>query len=134
MQLNEILDGFGLINYSVTPFGNGLINTTLLVETAAEKFILQKINKNIFKSPEDIAFNTRLINNHLLQHHPEYLFTTPLQNKKGSDLVKTNEGFFRLFSFVKNLGERGSQKCALISMSHCFAYCKKLGVYLSGCE
>ena len=102
MQPNEILDGFGLINYSVTPFGNGLINTTLLVETPAEKFILQKINKNIFKSPEDIAFNTRLINNHLLQHHPEYLFTTPLQNKKGSDLVKTNEGFFRLFSFVKN--------------------------------
>jgi Ser/Thr protein kinase RdoA (MazF antagonist) len=99
---NEILDGFGLINYSVTPFGNGLINTTWLVETPAEKFILQKINKNIFKSPEDIAFNIRLINDHLLQHHPGYLFTTPLKNKEKNDLEKTDEGYFRLFSFVKN--------------------------------
>ena len=102
MQLNEILDGFEVSNYSITPFGNGLINNTWLVETTAEKFILQKINKNIFKSPEDIAFNIRLVSDYLLHHCPGYLFTTPLQNKEGSDLVKTNEGYFRLFSFVNN--------------------------------
>ena len=102
MQLNEILDGFEVSNYSITPFGNGLINTTWLVETPAEKFILQKINKNIFKSPEDIAFNIRLVSDYLLHHCPGYLFTTPLKNKENSDLVKTDEGYFRLFSFVKN--------------------------------
>ena len=102
MQLNEILDGFEVSNYSITPFGNGLINTTWLVETPAEKFILQKINKNIFKSPEDIAFNIRLVSDYLLHHCPGYLFTTPLKNKENNDLVKTDEGYFRLFSFVKN--------------------------------
>ena len=102
MQLNKILDGFGLSNYSVTPFGNGLINTTWLVQIPAEKFILQKVNKNIFKSPEDIAFTIRLVSDYLLHHCPGYLFTTPLQNKEGNDFVKTNEGYFRLFSFINN--------------------------------
>ncbi|MEO5781783.1 MAG: aminoglycoside phosphotransferase family protein, partial [Ginsengibacter sp.] len=102
MPLNEILDGFGLSNYAITPFGNGLINNTWLVQTNAERFILQQINKNIFNSPPDIAFNIRLVSDYLLHHHPGYLFTIPLKNKEKNDLVKTDEEYFRLFSFVKH--------------------------------
>ncbi|MEJ7671260.1 MAG: hypothetical protein WKF59_00680 [Chitinophagaceae bacterium] len=63
MDLNNILHKFGLENYFVKPFGNGLINNTWIVENSkgGKEFILQKINQNIFKSPQDIAFNIRLI-------------------------------------------------------------------------
>lgn len=92
--------GFSESNCSLRTFGNGLINSTWLVESAGEKYVLQKINQHIFTSPGDIAFNIRMLADHLKKHHPGYLFTRPVQTLKGDDLVKTGEGYFRLFSFV----------------------------------
>jgi Ser/Thr protein kinase RdoA (MazF antagonist) len=102
MKLKKILDEFGISNFTASPFGNGLINDTWLVDTAHEKFILQKINKNVFKSPEDIAYNIQLINDHLIQYHPEYLFTALVKTIKGETLVKIDQGYFRIFPFIKN--------------------------------
>jgi Ser/Thr protein kinase RdoA (MazF antagonist) len=104
MPLTEIVNKFGIADYVTQPFGSGLINNTWLVETehSAEKFILQRINTNIFKSPEDIAFNIRLISDHLQQYHPEYLFIRPVQTTEGEDLLKIPEGSFRMFPYVTN--------------------------------
>ena len=113
MQLDGVLKKFGIENYSALSFGNGLINNTWIVEKKSyeKKFILQRINQNVFKSPEDIAFNIRLIANYLQRcqatfsgQAPEkkYLFTTPLQTKDGNDIVKIDDGYFRMFPFIKN--------------------------------
>jgi len=103
MDLNNILQKFGLENYSIRSFGNGLINNTWIVEngTHEKEFILQKINQNVFKTPQDIAFNIRLISDHLQRHHPTYLFTSPIQSNDGKDLIQSNEEYFRLFPFIK---------------------------------
>ena len=103
MDLNNILQKFGLENYSIRSFGNGLINTTWIVENGSheKEFILQKINQNVFKTPQDIAFNIRLISDHLQHQHPTYLFTSPIQSNDGKDLIQSNEEYFRLFPFIK---------------------------------
>ena len=103
MDLNNILQKFGLENYSIRSFGNGLINNTWIVENGSheKEFILQKINQNVFKTPQDIAFNIRLISDHLQHQHPTYLFTSPIQSNDGKDLIQSNEECFRLFPFIK---------------------------------
>ena len=101
---DEVLKKFGFNDTAIIkPFGTGLINNTWVINEVGtgEKFILQRINQNIFKSPEDIAFNIHLITEYLKAHHPEYLFPAPVQGIDGRDLVKTAEGYFRIFPFIK---------------------------------
>ena len=104
MQLNDVLRKFGLEDHFAKPFGNGLINNTWIVENSKgrKEFILQRVNQHVFKHPGDIAFNIRLMSDHLKQYHPGYLFTVPCQTKHGYDLVKNDAGYFRLFHYIKN--------------------------------
>ena len=80
--------------------GNGLINTTWLLETGGSKFVVQQVNQLVFKSPADIAFNIRLIADHLEKYHPGYQFAAPVKTLDGSDMVKTASGYFRVFPFI----------------------------------
>ncbi|HMI77794.1 MAG TPA: aminoglycoside phosphotransferase family protein [Ferruginibacter sp.] len=102
--MGNILSQYGLDenDCKILPLGNGLINTTWLIETAKEQYVLQKINDTIFRNPEDIAFNIKLISDHLKQYHPEYYFITPVKTVEGNDLVKNAEGYFRMFLFVRD--------------------------------
>ncbi len=42
---------------SAEPFGNGLINSTVLVTTSVRRYILQAINTNIFTAPDKLTEN-----------------------------------------------------------------------------
>ncbi|MGB4845917.1 MAG: aminoglycoside phosphotransferase family protein [Ferruginibacter sp.] len=101
--MQNVLQQYGLSesNCSIRELGNGLINSTWLVDAGNKKFVLQKINQQIFKNPEDIAFNIRLLADHLKQYHPDYLFTSTEKTLNSNDLVKTDEGYFRLFRFIE---------------------------------
>ncbi|MEP7255518.1 MAG: phosphotransferase [Ferruginibacter sp.] len=102
--MRNILLQFGFYEKDciVTSFGSGLINSTWQVESKNEKYILQRINNNIFKKPEDIAFNIGMIGDYLKNHFPAYLFVTPLKTIDGNVLVETEEGYFRMFPFVED--------------------------------
>jgi Ser/Thr protein kinase RdoA (MazF antagonist) len=104
--MKEILFQFGLSaeNFQVIPFGNGLINTTWKIahKEGNPEYILQKVNQQIFKQPADITFNTRLIDNYLKNHFPHYVFVAPIGTIKGDELVKTDDGFYRMFPFIAN--------------------------------
>lgn len=102
--MQDVLAGYGFSESNCTfqPLGNGLINTTWLVEREMEKYVLQKVNHHIFKSPEDIAYNIRSIAGYLKKNNPAYLFVAPIHTLSGEDLVKTSEGYFRLFPFIEN--------------------------------
>ncbi len=73
---------------SVTAFGNGLINHTWKITTENKDFLLQKINQQVFKSPEDIMDNLRLLTDYFKFHYPDYLFVAPLQTTRGMNYVK----------------------------------------------
>ena len=104
--MKEILFQFGLQeeNFQVLPFGSGLINTTWEIadKQGNSKYILQKVNQHIFKQPDDIAFNIRLINNYLKTYFSDYLYVSPVVTIAGDELVKTDDGFYRLFPFITN--------------------------------
>ncbi|MBA2250601.1 MAG: aminoglycoside phosphotransferase family protein [Chitinophagaceae bacterium] len=112
MQFDKILESFGITGHNVTSYGSGLINHTWVVENKkGEKiFILQRINELVFLHPADIAFNIRLIAKYLrYQTIPgsdipgtQPIISIPLLTKYGNDLLQTNEGYFRVFSFLKN--------------------------------
>jgi len=112
-MFDNILLSYGLnpSDYTIEPFGSGLINRTLKVSGDAGDYILQQINVNVFKSPEDIAENLTLLNAHFKKTKADYLFVAPLQAIQEEFLVKSATGdVFRLFPFVK-----GSQTINFIS-------------------
>ena len=101
----HILNAYGLTDKMVEakPFGTGLINNTWAVTNGNRKYILQRINHQIFKRPNDIAANIRMIGDYLSAHFPEYLFVTAEKTLLQEDIVfDSQEGYFRLFPFVKN--------------------------------
>ncbi len=82
-------------------FGNGLINSTWKLTTGDGNFILQRINNEVFTSPETIDQNLQKIQQHLQQHYPAYFFVGPLANDQGQTLTFIpSVGYFRLMPFV----------------------------------
>jgi Ser/Thr protein kinase RdoA (MazF antagonist) len=106
MILKNILKQYNIEsdNCTVKAFGNGLINNTWFISKndSDKTYILQKINKNVFKEPENIAFNIRFINAEFKKSHPDYLFEAPLFTKNNVDILVYENEYYRLFNFVKN--------------------------------
>lgn len=106
LDLEYILKTFGLdsANFTFKPFGSGHINSTFLLESAAEnkKYVLQKININVFKNPHIIAQNIGNTSDYLNQTHPEYLFIHQIKTKNGEDLAVIDGNYWRLSAFIPN--------------------------------
>lgn len=105
MKPINLLKSFGLdtTHCEINPLGDGLINTTWIVKdtSTGKDYVFQKINHNVFKQPEAITSNIRLINDYLTEKYPDYLFTSPVKATDGSDMIKTEEGdYYRLFGYV----------------------------------
>ena len=46
---------------SAQPYGEGHINDTLLINTTGNRFILQRVNRNVFKEPEKVLENVKKV-------------------------------------------------------------------------
>ena len=87
---------------SFSAIGSGHIHQTFLVDNG-QKFVLQRINKNVFTKPEVIARNNRLAADYLAIHHPHYLFLTALRDRQGHELVYAEDGFpWRIYPLIEN--------------------------------
>lgn len=103
-MLEEILQCYAMWPATtIKPFGSGLINNTWLIIHHSKKYILQRINDQVFKSPADIAGNIETIAAYLQQVHPGYLFVTPVRTTSDEPMVHMpGKGYFRLFPFVND--------------------------------
>lgn len=103
-MLTEILSWYAINPGSlIKPFGTGLINRTWLVNNGTGDYILQKINQNVFKDPENISDNIELIELYLKENHPGYFFVSPVKTKDGKSFVLDSlNDYYRLFPFVKD--------------------------------
>jgi Ser/Thr protein kinase RdoA (MazF antagonist) len=103
MVPESVLLAFGLTTSAVvSPIGTGHIHQTFLVADE-KKYVLQRININVFKDPEAIATNNRIAADYLAQHHPNYLFLTALRDRAGNELVYAEDGFpWRLYPLIEN--------------------------------
>jgi Ser/Thr protein kinase RdoA (MazF antagonist) len=103
-SIPEILTqyGFSIDDFTVKPVGSGYIHLTFALE-GSKKWILQRVNKNVFKQPEIIAENIRLAGDYLQQHYPDFLFLKALQTKTGKVMAYDHEQFpWRIFPFFED--------------------------------
>ncbi|MGZ3754012.1 MAG: phosphotransferase enzyme family protein [Mucilaginibacter sp.] len=104
-MLNQILEAFIPANgkYDIQKFGDGLINHTWKVvdKNNQPKYIFQKVNVQVFKSPDSIADNIKKLSKYLAKNHPDYLFVAPIATTSGHELLKfSDEEYYRLFPYI----------------------------------
>lgn len=87
---------------NVETLSSGLINKTWKVTKGEKRYIVQQINHHVFKKPLEVAHNIREIDKYLKQKAPDYLFVSPVENIDHQDILQTEEGYFRVFPFIKN--------------------------------
>ncbi len=97
----QVFRSFGLSpSLSTNRIGSGHINYTFKIE-GEPSFILQRINKNVFKEPDLIAQNIRLAANYLRDHHPHFIFMSNLLTVDGKEMAYDSEGFpWRLYPLI----------------------------------
>ncbi len=103
-MIQEILSAYGLDEnqFTIEQINNGLINQTWRLRNSHQDYILQRINNTIFKEPNAIACNQKVLSDYLLTHNPEYLFIVPILTKSNEGLIfLPSKGYFRLSHFVK---------------------------------
>jgi Ser/Thr protein kinase RdoA (MazF antagonist) len=99
----SVLQAFQLsLASTISPIGSGHIHYTFKVE-GEKKFVLQRVNKNVFTKPDIIASNNRIAFQYLKKKHPGYLFPQPMPDNKGNDLFYDGDGFpWRLYPLIEN--------------------------------
>jgi Ser/Thr protein kinase RdoA (MazF antagonist) len=103
LPVTELLAAYQLSSRAtLRSFGAGLINHTWRVKDDGKDFILQKMNTNVFKKPENIAYNIDLIDSFLKANHPNYFFLAPVKTKSGDLMARHEHEYYRLFPFVQN--------------------------------
>ena len=104
MELKIIVEQFlGSVEIlSITPIENGLINYTYLVETSSEKFILQKINTQIFKNPKGIQNNYLKINAVLERSDYSKKTVKLIPTLKNDLLFEKNNESWRMLEYLEN--------------------------------
>ncbi|TZF84056.1 aminoglycoside phosphotransferase family protein [Pedobacter sp. BS3] len=102
-MLGDILKAFDLQpdKFIIEEFGSGLINHTWKVRRNTNSYILQRVNTNVFKHPDQISENIEKIDNYLAQRYPRYLFVSPVRTRDGKFMVKNGNDYYRLAPFVE---------------------------------
>jgi Ser/Thr protein kinase RdoA (MazF antagonist) len=103
-QISNILQRFPVVplSYAIDRIGTGYIHYTYRI-SAQQSFILQRVNKNVFKQPEMIDANLSHASEFLKTNFPDFLFLTPLKADDGKTMVYDAEGFpWRLFPFIEH--------------------------------
>ena len=104
-SIKEILTHFS-IELNPSSYGNGHINDTYLVATDPS-YILQKINKNVFKKPEEVMENIKLVTEHLRRKiiaeggDPRREPLNLIETVDGKPFYKSSDGeYYRMYVFI----------------------------------
>ncbi len=104
--LYHVLQQFEL-PMEVSPYGNGHINDTYLVDTP--NYILQRINTSIFKDPDKLMENIENVTSYLRKQiiaeggNPDRETLTVVPTKDGKHYYKLDEeNVFRVYIFIKD--------------------------------
>ena len=85
---------------SVEPYGEGHINLTLLVTTDEKRYILQKMNTNVFPDTEGLMANICAVTEYLVKKGVETLCVIPTVD--GKSYFADESGKYRVYDFIEN--------------------------------
>ena len=96
----SILSNFGLKESIITikRVESGLINSTFVLNSKTNSYILQSINTNIFPNYEKGLENIITVGNWLKKKNYSYSFPLPIKR----EYLKVKNAVWRLMPFVKN--------------------------------
>ena len=104
--VKDILMHFN-IDIKPSSYGNGHINDTYLIKTNPS-YILQKINKNVFKDPVSVMQNIKLVTEHLRKKiiesggNPERETLNLIETTDGKPYYRSESGeYYRMYIFVE---------------------------------
>ncbi|MDY5584969.1 MAG: aminoglycoside phosphotransferase family protein [Arcanobacterium sp.] len=100
-NLEEILETFQFSGeiVSVEPYGDGHINTTYLITTATARYILQKMNHNIFPNIGGLINNIEAVTDFISSRGEETLEL--IHTHKGYPSLKVGEDHYRVYKFIE---------------------------------
>lgn len=87
---------------SCEPYGNGHINSTFLVLTeSGKRYILQALNTNVFKKPDEVMSNIIKVTEHLAARESDSRKVMPVIKLRDGGLVyKDGDKAWRMLGFV----------------------------------
>lgn len=114
MELRSICELFDIKGdfIDVEPYGNGHINTTYLAQFdccgKVSKYILQKINTNVFPKTKELMENiikvTEYVKQKVLERNgnPDKEVLTLIPTKKGDKYIINNDEYYRMYVFIED--------------------------------
>jgi Ser/Thr protein kinase RdoA (MazF antagonist) len=101
-----ILEHYGIdpSRHRIEPHGTGLINRTWLVsdEAGTPRYILQRLNTNVFRTPGDVAHNMSVLSDHVEREQPQFLLPLPLSTIDGETHPADGDVCHRLIPYVSD--------------------------------
>ncbi len=104
----------------ISPYGEGHINTTMLVVTDKAKYILQRINTVVFKKPEEVMSNILLVTEHIEKKGA--LSLTVIKTHDGESMVCTEDGCYRVYVYISDSVSYQSAESAEIFSNAGYAF------------
>jgi len=124
---------------SAERFGSGLINETYLCEFddhgAPRKYILQHINKTVFKNPDQVMENVKVVTEHVRHRllgegiqEPEAVTPVLVKTTDGRSFHRNGTGeYWRMFHFI----EAGEVFDTIQDENHAYEVGRSLGIFQS---
>jgi Ser/Thr protein kinase RdoA (MazF antagonist) len=109
-ELMKVLEEFQIEGkvLTVSPYGSGHINLTYLVETTAKRYILQKINHNLFKEVDKLMHNIEAVSEYNRKialekgKDPDRECLSLIYTKSGKSYLTNQEGYYRLYKYIED--------------------------------
>lgn len=106
---NSVLsDYFNVDNIlEVIPYGNGHINKTYLVIFPTCKYIIQKLNSNVFENPFAVTHNIEIVTSHIKRRviydgkDERSCVLSNIQTKYGQTMAIVNNDYWRCVRFIE---------------------------------
>lgn len=104
-SLKSIVSSFVSIeeacNFEVNPITKGLINTSYKVTLDGNEFVLQQVNNQVFKNPQEVQQNIQLVSQYLRQADYKDIILTPITTVVDNALLTQYQGSgWRMFDYV----------------------------------
>ena len=87
---------------AIQNFGKGNINDTYLVDTSSKKYIIQTINKKVFKKPKKLMNNICLVTKWLENKEEQYRGIRIIKTFNNKMYLRNNRKYYRCYEFIED--------------------------------
>ena len=109
-NVKQVIDAFSIKGNltAYEPFGHGRINSTYILDTdCGKRYVMQQINKNVFKSPDKLMENAVAVTDYIRKHSDGKYTTLRYVRDKDTGLpyhIDQAGEYWRMYEYVPGAG------------------------------